>query len=64
MITMDWRETLKCRACLTEDSPLLPLFEVYEHNLTLADILQNCLNSEVPHFSGVAFEIYIIFVCL
>lgn len=44
---MDWRETLKCRACLAEDAALIPLFEVYEHNLTLADVLQNCINAEV-----------------
>lgn len=48
-IAMDWRETLKCRACLEDDSPLLPLFDIYEHELTLADILQSCINREVEN---------------
>lgn len=37
----------KCRACLTEDVPLVHLFETFEHNLTLANILQTCVNDEV-----------------
>ncbi|KAB0794295.1 hypothetical protein PPYR_11134 [Photinus pyralis] len=35
----------KCRACLTEGEPMLSLFEVYEHDLTLAMILTNCISN-------------------
>lgn len=38
---------LKCRACLAENVPLIYLFDVYEHGLTLAAILQTCLREEV-----------------
>lgn len=43
----------KCRACLTQDEPMLSLFEVYEHDLTLAMILKNCIgNIEVSENDG------------
>lgn len=37
----------KCRACLTEKAVMLPLFDTYENDLTLADIIQHFLNTQV-----------------
>ncbi|KAK4876245.1 hypothetical protein RN001_012667 [Aquatica leii] len=43
----------KCRACLSENDAMLSLFEVYEHDLTLAMILKSCIsNVEVSENDG------------
>lgn len=36
-----------CRACLKEGEAMLSLFEVYEHDLTLAMILESCIRKTV-----------------
>ncbi|KAF5278473.1 hypothetical protein FQA39_LY05962 [Lamprigera yunnana] len=33
----------RCRACLSENDSMLSLFDVYEHDLTLAMILKSCI---------------------
>ncbi|KAF5307936.1 hypothetical protein FQR65_LT06503 [Abscondita terminalis] len=43
----------KCRACLSDNDAMLSLFEVYEHDLTLAMILKSCISSvEVAENDG------------
>lgn len=37
----------KCRACLSENQDSFSLFDIYENDITLADILQNCLSTKV-----------------
>ncbi|KAI4460805.1 zinc finger protein [Holotrichia oblita] len=42
----------KCRACLTEKTVMLPLFDTYENDLTLADIIQHFLNTQLSLYDN------------
>ncbi|KAI4460788.1 finger putative transcription factor family-related [Holotrichia oblita] len=37
----------KCRACLSTHTIMFPLFDIYEYDLTLADIIEHCLNTQL-----------------
>lgn len=54
---MEYDISNKCRACLSEKETMLALFETYENNVTLADIIQHFLNIQV--IQGTIFIIYI-----
>lgn len=36
-----------CRACLRQNGDFFNLFEAYEHGLTLAEVLQTCIQKDV-----------------
>ncbi|KAF2895092.1 hypothetical protein ILUMI_11080 [Ignelater luminosus] len=49
---MEFNVDNKCRACLAEGDEMMSLFEVYEHDLTLASILQSCISTEINEDDG------------